>query len=542
VSPKHGKRKRGQTQRSTRLPGHKRVGGKLVPPLAELPLSLTSYACDVLPELLLIDAAVDQLTWSHAPNALHAVCDALDPLVPPDSKEVCTGMITSMALIPENHRAEARRVLLENHLDEVILPEGLRHGLALYPNCPAAWLLADWREVSSIDWETGIRYLKGAVRRLYDSRGVYSTRCRMMPIARMAKAGKLLFSADLPTLDLLPRYPTGLTEDEQKQVEAWSRACFGGIQACMPNATHDWPEYFWRHNYEISACEREDPYTGGSPVDHDTVAKMQDVIRGAVECLGEHVERVAQQVRLDLYDPDRDEVLFGILSRQYWLFGRFASDPRLWTPAVGGMFLRAMVDLAINMRWLVQRNDRSLFGRFKEFSLGKQKLLKMQIEDLVEEGRQELEVLGEYLSEVINEETWEEFISVDLGGNFAGKNAYQMAKEVGLKDMYDLVYSPGSSQLHGEWTYLKTLHLVRCVNPLHRFHRLPYLNPPSLLSPNALTTAGDILVTTLRAWLSAYDTAADERVIDQFVSAIRSVYGESDGHEADQCEAGGSVA
>ena len=88
----------------------------------------------------------------------------------------------------------------------------------------------------------------------------------------------------------------------------------------------------------------------------------------------------------------------------------------------------------------------------------------------------ELEQFAEELADEVNEEIWEELLSVDLGGNFANMDMRKMAYEVDLQELYRLVYSPASSELHGEWTSLKKFNLVRCANPLHRFHRLPQLD------------------------------------------------------------------
>lgn len=64
---------------------------------------------------------------------------------------------------------------------------------------------------------------------------------------------------------------------------------------------------------------------------------------------------------------------------------------------------------------------------------------------------------------------------------------------VDLRDLYNLVFSPASAELHGEWTSLKKFNPVRCGNPLHRFHRLPQLLPPSILTPYAVLFAGTVL-------------------------------------------------
>jgi hypothetical protein len=88
--------------------------------------------------MFLIDSTIHLLTWTYAPKALREALDLLDSFISSDSKEILLGTISAMALVPENRRDEARRTLIDAHLFEILLPEDLLHGLALYPNCPAA--------------------------------------------------------------------------------------------------------------------------------------------------------------------------------------------------------------------------------------------------------------------------------------------------------------------------------------------------------------------------------------------------------------------
>jgi hypothetical protein len=522
-----GKRKGKNRRRQTsRLNEHRRYKKKLQPPLAQLPLKAVQWNPDMLPEMFLVDAAVDQLTWEAAPGALHQALDILDQFVPTDSDEILLGTISSMDLIPEDRRAEARSALADSGLFQVLMPEGLRHGLALYPKCPAAWLLANWPEEHTIDWEEGVRYLKGAVRRLWDSKSVYSTRCRMLPLARMIKHRKILFSPNVESIKLFPKYPTGLTEDEQHQVESVTRAMSNALIYDRDGKVRDWGPYFWRHSYEISPCEPLGDDSGGVRVGEEELQRVTARIGDATERFHDVVQHAALQAKLDIYSLNRDEVLFGLLSRQYRLFSALAKDPWLWTVDLGSMFHRAMVDALVTFKWLAKQNDPSLFRRFKEFSLGKQKLLKLHIEELVDQGREDLTEFEEYLSASVNEEIWEEFLNIDLGGNFAGINMRKMAHEVGLRDLYNLVFAPASADLHGEWTSLKKFNLVRCGNPLHRFHRLPRLSPPSILGSYAVVFAGTVLADTFRAWLDAYDLQRMSVDIGYFVPSLETAFSE----------------
>jgi len=69
-------------------------------------------------------------------------------------------------------------------------------------------------------------------------------------------------------------------------------------------------------------------------------------------------------------------------------------------------------------------------------------------------------------------------VEIELG-NWSKKDARRLAQEAGLEDLYRLVFTPASNDLHGSWVSLKSSNLVRCAEPLHRWHRLPtYAEPP----------------------------------------------------------------
>ena len=534
-------RKRAQDKKNARRRSHYASGlgehhqykKELRPPLALLPTKPTSvqWTLDDLPEMLLIEAAVSNLGWKSAPVALHAVCDALDKLLPIDSKHIVQGTISSFSLVPEERRAEARHALEELGFYDEIMPEAFLHAMALYPESPAAWLIEDWTKSRTIDFELAISYLKDAVRRLWYGHGVHATRCRMMPVARMFKNGKIKLLADPPHIedfDLFPKYPSGLSEDEQQLVEAMSRTMFNALRASAAGDADKsrWPQYFWHHSFSLSPCIQMAPTFGGAEVSEDELRRAVTKLQAAMAGIRKEIDRASMQAPLDIYEPDRDEVLFGLLSRQYRLFSALASDAWLWTVDLGTMFHRAMADTLILLAWYVKQDDPAAFRKFKEYSLGKQKLHKLHVQELIDQGREDLLPVEESLGASINEEIFEELLTIDLGGNVAGMDMHKMAKEVGLDELYNLVFAPSSSALHAEWTGLKQFHLQKCGNPLHRFHRLPRLEGPSVVAIDVIAAAADVLVQTVTAWASAYPGLSLDTALVGFRQSVTEVVAE----------------
>jgi hypothetical protein len=520
MSKKRSKKAAKLNRTSTSLAEHRRVGKTLQPPLAQLSITTLNWQADMLPEMLWTECILNMQPLNVAANIFHNTLDILDDFVPHESKRVLTGLISSFALIPEDRRLEAIDLLTGRDLYDQILPSDLRHGLALYSQCPMMWLLANWQQETHVDFEVGIRYLKGAVVRLFGSRGKRATRCRMLALARMIKHRKILFTEGVDQLvELLPSYSDAMAEDQQKHVESASRAMFSSFYETEDLKYGGWAPYFWRHNYHIAPCE----FRPDAPLsDRRKLARDElDGLASSFLRFKSAYQQSTLKAPLDLYDLDKDEVLFGLTSRQFRLFSAIVGDPQLWTPDLGFMFHRVMADTQIVITWLISKNDPSLYHRFKLYSLGKQKLFKLHLEDIGEQTGMNMTELEDGLADRINEELWEELLPIELGAVFEGTDTRKMANDVGLDNLYHMVYSPASSELHGEWTSLKEYHLQRCGNPLHRFHWLPRFQGEDLLSPGIVLTASSILADTVSVWLRAYGLETEyQPIVRTFRSEI----------------------
>ena len=88
----------------------------------------------------------------------------------------------------------------------------------------------------------------------------------------------------------------------------------------------------------------------------------------------------------------------------------------------------------------------------------------------------------EKLEMLANEDAWLEYQDIDFGA-WANKNLRAMSEEVGVKDVYDTYYDWPSGFIHGNWGSIRDAPFTTCLNPLHRFHRVPRpLQPmPSVL-------------------------------------------------------------
>jgi hypothetical protein len=208
--------------------------------------------------------------------------------------------------------------------------------------------------------------------------------------------------------------------------------------------------------------------------------------------ISNELRTVARQADPDLYSPDRHEVLTGIACRVLRDLYVLINYPALWTMEHGASYMRSLVEARIVLKWLITKNDPTLYARFKSYGRGRLKLFKLHLEeyrDGLDYPLPELDAHIERLEALVNQDIWEEFQEIRLDGTFADVNTRKMAEQAGMLTEYRLFFAPASSNVHGEWIAVDQYALAVCKNPLHRNHRIPREELSILLNPELVESA-----------------------------------------------------
>ncbi|HEX74026.1 MAG TPA: hypothetical protein G4N93_02630 [Dehalococcoidia bacterium] len=120
-----------------------------------------------------------------------------------------------------------------------------------------------------------------------------------------------------------------------------------------------------------------------------------------------------------------------------------------------------------------------------------------------------LKELGEEISSIeiddidrlANEDKWIEFTSINLG-HWASVDLRKISDDVGLKELYDKYYVYTSGYMHSNWGAVRESVYQKCVNPLHRYHRIPTYDLP--LMPSVTSDARNITNGILECLSEAY--------------------------------------
>ncbi|HOI55945.1 MAG TPA: DUF5677 domain-containing protein [Phycisphaerae bacterium] len=478
--------------RYSSLDVHRKSGSTLLPRLADPKVNLIDFERDLLPEHLWIAALADRYGLDAVHRPYEDMMDAIDT-VWPESEPTPIGFISDFGEVPLAKRSS----FLQDHagLVRAAFLEPVGRLLAFYPECPAGWMLDKrFLEIGGpLDPDLELARLRGIVVKLMAAKDNYAGHIRLLPVTRPMKHGKIHIASSHSVADILPRYPHDCTEDERYIAQS-----FGRTQVNMSYLMHSrysekrWPKHFWRQNINLTNCQRfEFPLRGSVPITRDQVPVLEAQLAFNAQSARVYLDRLASQSRPDLYAPERDEVLFGLISRAIRLFVLIAEDPNLWARDTAGIMLRCLADTVITFAYLVRAGTDEDFRLFVQYGEGQAKLLMLHLQDSYPLDRS----LDGRTSKAIADELGfftPELIPIELG-SWSKMDTRKLAQKAGFERLYRLVFNPTSSDVHGTWLSLKHSNLLRCGEPLHRFHRLPaYVDPPVFV--NTLIAAQELIL------------------------------------------------
>lgn len=519
-------RNKGAGRRNTPLAKHRQQGKVLASPFGGLPnLRANPWLRDQFPDYLWVcwhlAGQVDR-GRSTVVAAMNLVNEVLDQVMGNTAGErpVFDGSLTSWELLDPPARQPVLDALRDRGVYELVAPNEFAQVLGMYPSAPGSWLLAPWqtREGFRMDPAVAERALARVIIDGADGRGVVATQAKMLSFRGFLVARKIQFSLEIETVGLLKGWPDELNADERERVESFVRAAFGATSAMTVDEEGSgrlaWARRFWQSNWGIYPCRTT--IEGEDDLDP---AHIENAVAAFVERVNAQWDRfhtIASSVDPDLYDPDRYEVLTGLTARSLRIVSAAIQSPAQWTHEHSAASIRALVETLINITWLTAREESALYERFKEFGRGRLKLLKLHWEeyaDSLDEVPATVQSHIEDLDRLVNQDVDEEFQNIDLGGTFAGIDARKMAHEVGLEREYRLGFAPSSSDAHGEWSHLERYALVRCLNPSHRWHRVPRESILPEVRPEVVTSMLEYV----------------DRVIDRYVATIQPPKGPAEG-------------
>lgn len=475
-------KKKKKSGKYSSISSHNRHKSKLIAPINKLPMEVLNWERDFLPEHIWLECLSSTYPENIWLGLYNGFLDELDKYFP--ERIIMYGFITDFGLIPQDKREEFIKNNEQLIYDVFYKPFG--RIIAFYPESPCYWLLQEkhLEEEGPLDPTIELRKLTECVLRLLPGKDLYAGHLRAVPLNRAFKYDRIRLSQKLKVIDLLPKYPIECSDDEKYRVQQFARMTMNiQYQQIEHYKGREWPKYFWRHNFDIVPCIPRyinlKKFTSLSDTD---IKLVYEIIEKNANTAIDYLNEVTIKHRYDLYNPERDEILLGLFSRLTRLHILISLSPNLWPRDVAGIMLRCLVETAITFAYLSKVGTEKEFEEFRSYGEGKEKLLLLHLQDTYPEKKTLEGRSAEDIASELGGGFTPELINIELG-YWTKKSIRDLAIDAKVEDLYRLVYDPTSSDVHGTWISVKNSNLVKCAQPLHRFHRMPqYFEPPAFIN------------------------------------------------------------
>jgi hypothetical protein len=271
--------------------------------------------------------------------------------------------------------------------------------------------------------------------------------------------------------------------------------------------------------------------------DEDIWKELEKIISDYVETARNELHQRWKQWPLNLAHGELYEVVGSLLARQVTLVTQLARAPSIWNGHIAPLLLRTMTDAYINLAWIFM-DPINRARQFIMYGLGQEKLQ-------IEHRKTQLEADGidvasdpliKFKEQWLNSQRFAFLTEVSVG-SWTGTDTRTMAEEAGCLDLYRYAYTPFSAATHNMWHHVSNYNLVKCPNPLHRYHKIP-MDPSLDIDPDYLYRAAKYVAKTF----SLFDektgiTYSGRSAFEQLADAFEK-FGESINKEAQSGEEG----
>lgn len=449
-------KKKNRKPLTSNLADHKRQGKKLIPPLLNIPspTKFSSWANERLPEMIWAALLFEYLNPQDMFDSVRKAMIILredymknktEDAAPPDAT------LTYLSSINDE--------VFASFVDQIISVPNAKEvlsSLCVFNDLPG---IKRWRNhlgySEKIDnWG---QTLSKAVLSSFDHQSENATHCRWLRVIIVSICGKLVFPKSWgEKTDELLLYPE---RGDLTQVRPSIRSLELALSMAGGKFINDeWTEQFWKDCFENTQC---------TFFDIETIKRFcinEEEIDKIYEALQRHFFSTIANTNVN---PQSD-TLFGITFYGISLVKEIAATPSNLA-LLSRLTIRTLTELLITHRYLTSKKDLELYKSYRSHGCGQAKLMLLKLRDGLKEPNY---ISYETLDLLSNEDYWEEFQEINIG-NWAETNLRKMAEESASKDVYDQYYNITSSYVHGQWCAVRDSNYTICLNPLHRFHRIP---------------------------------------------------------------------
>ena len=426
---KHKKDKKKPTQSKsgknrTPIGGHSRQGSELLPPFAKMErvMSFFSWKDDRLPEMIwaaLIRVAVDQ---KFALGQFRRILNFVGTYARASALHDLT--LSGISKLEDSPRDELIAFVIDPpEVAQVLVT------LRLFQSLPAreAWdrLLPDFPPDPEL--------LMRAVGATLWHQSQESTDCRWLRLMAKVITGKFHIPKEIA--DEWLGYPN---EGDQRKVRPSIRAAEVAENPLEPPDL-TWPKAFWDEAWKNTPClalvQKPALLSIGETVTRQRLNKVMDL-------LTDHWNATHKTTAIDA----KHDAVFGMAFYALRILEELLGIG-VGTTVLGRLGLRTILEVHINLRYLLNKDDGELWKKWRTYGAGQAKLNALKFDDALEPPKH---IDIETIEQIAGEDLWEEFLKINLA-SWSGLDLRRLSECADLKDTYDRHYSWTSGYAHGTW-------------------------------------------------------------------------------------------
>lgn len=470
------------------LDHHKRIGNKLVPPLAQMPMAKPSSWLDHhMPEMLwavLLTGSLNREQYLNCFREVAAVCREWflkkESGANGEHQKTPSDALNFTVIVDHTKLAEVSDEEFNKFLTALLaspLGRDALRPLLLLDCIPGyeRWCKALAVEANDDDWNLLARSIAGVI----DHQSEASTDIRWFKLVLPIISGRMMFpESEAERLEELRLFPY---QGDMRSVRPFIRS---GEMVLRRNPPSPWVDAFWSLAMDKTGCI--DPSEGEAYAFIDTEINP-DALYAARDEVVARFHRSSSSLRVD---PKLDSA-FGLALYALSTLEEIGLH-RIQTRIIGAISLRALAEVSITLRYLAHIDTHDMWQSYRVYGAGQAKLAFLKLQQL--QGDLPSFIDEDAIHVIANEDVWQEFLNIDVG-HWANSNLRKLATECGAKDTYDRYYDWSSSFIHGNWAAVRDTNFVTCHNALHRLHRIPRVAHRTLSSvePDCVDLVNEVI-------------------------------------------------
>jgi hypothetical protein len=447
----------------SRLGQHARHGGKLSPPLNQIPgTTKTSWSDDHMPEMLwavLLTGTLERQQYLECFRRVANLCkhwfekpesgQSKEPFSPNHTIVVDQ---TGIAGFTDAQFEKFIRVISSYPLSYAALRPLLR-----IESLPGK---KRWKNVLNLEpGEDDWTVLAHAIAGVLDHQSEASTDIRWFKLIFTIISGHMFFPQSMGDLtEELRLFPD---KGDMRKVRPFIRS---GEMMLRRIPSSPWVQSFWDELLGKTRCV--DPTIQGDyPFGPTTIEpnSLYDARHQVIQRFLANMKALRADARLDS--------AFGLVLYVLSILEEVGRH-HLHTLILGRLALRSLVEANITLRYLAEKDNDDLWKSYRVYGAGQAKLAFLKAQEL--QGELPTFLDQDALHTIANEDVWQEYLDIEIG-HWANSNLRKLAIESGAKELYDKYYDWASTFTHSHWGAVRDTNFLTCHNALHRLHRIPRL-------------------------------------------------------------------